>query len=342
MFKKALFFFLVVLIFVIIWNWSLVGYGIGQGIGQLKIVYGARAVNEVLKDPTFPDSLKQRLRLIKEIRRYAIDSLGLKDTENYTSVYDQKGKEIMWVVTASKPFQLEPKLWSFPILGSVPYKGYFDQSKAKVERDILLKEGWDTSIRNPGAWSTLGWFNDPILTGMLDDSDGGLASTIIHEMVHATIWITDNVDYNENLASFIADTAAFNFLAYKYGLHSEQYNTYRDSEYDYKKYSKHMLRGAKTLDSLYASFSHDLSESVKKEKKKEQIEKIVNSLDTLSLRRVKTPSKRFSKRLPNNAYFMGFRHYHSKLPVFRDEFEKLYHGNLRNYIKFLKTKHPKD
>jgi len=89
---------------------DLVVYGIRQGYGQLSIIWNARPVTEYLADPNFPDSLKARLRLIDEVRQYAIDSLGLKDTENYKTLYDQKGKEIMWVVLAAEPFQLAQNL----------------------------------------------------------------------------------------------------------------------------------------------------------------------------------------------------------------------------------------
>ena len=340
MFKKIAFALLIVLVGILIWHGSLLLYAAQQGIGQLTIVWNARPIEDVLNDPQFPDSLKARLRLTFEIRRFAIDSLGLKDTENYTKVYDQKGEEILWVVTASEPFQLKPKLWSFPIVGDVPYKGFFDKQKAKALKEKLEAEGWDVGVRNPGAWSTLGWFNDPILTGMLNDSDGGLASTIIHEMVHATIWVKDSVDYNENLASFIADTAAYQFLVSKYGGNSEQCLTYKNSERDYRKYSNHMLRGARMLDSLYRTFSIHYSTQVKRERKNTFIYKVVNSLDTLSLMSVKKPSKRFAKRLPNNAYFMGFRHYHAKLPTFKKEFATQFKGNLKGYVKFLSRKHP--
>ncbi len=328
-----------ILSLLVAWYWSLLAYGIQQGVGQLKIVWGARPVSEVMADPSFPDSLKARLSLIGEIRRFAIDSLGLKDTENYTNVYDQKGQEIMWVVTASAPFELKPKMWDFPIVGSVPYKGFFDKEKAKSLKVELESEGWDVGVRNPGGWSTLGWFKDPILSGMLNDSDGGLASTIIHEMVHATIWVKDSVDFNENLASFIADTAAYHFLASKYGSNSDQFMAYRDSERDYRKFSRHMLRGALVLDSVYKRIANR-SVKEKKHDKELIISKIVESLDTISLIRVKKPSKRFSKRLPNNSYFMGFRHYYGKLPTFKKEFNQTFKGDLPAYIKFLSRTHP--
>ena len=339
MIRKILLGVLLVLIVLVAWNWSLVQYGIGQGMGQLKIIWNARPAEEMLHDSGFPDSLKAKLKIIEEIRRYAIDSLGLKDTKNYKTVYDQRGQEVLWVVTACEPFQLKPKLWEFPIVGTVPYKGYFNKDKALAERNELEQHGWDVSVRNPDGWSTLGWFTDPILTGMLERNDGDLASLIIHEMVHATLWVKDSVDFNENLASFIGDTAVYEFLVAKFGKNSKEYVTYLYKDQDYRHYSKHMLRGARGLDSLYHTLRETDPRDVKQKKKEAYIWKIVNSMDTLSLHRPKS-SKRFANRLPNNTYFMAFRHYQSKLDQFKVEMNSKFPGDLKGYLHYLAGKYP--
>src|SRR5882757_3155946 len=241
MVKKILWMVLLVITALCIYYWSLITYGVGQGLGQLKIIREAKPVEEFLQDPSFPDSLKAKLRLIVQARKFAIDSLGLTDTDNYKTMYDQHGQELMWVVLACEQFKLKEKRWDFPVIGSVPYKGYFDQSKAVKERDQLQQEGWDVSIRNPGGWSTLGWFTDPILTGMLNRGEGDLAGLIIHEMVHATLWVPDSVDFNENLASFIGDTAAYDFIRARYGAASKQYQQYLYEDQDYRKFSSFIL-----------------------------------------------------------------------------------------------------
>lgn len=332
--------FLFVLLVLVVWNWSLLIYGINQGIGQLNIVWNARPIEEVMNDPAFPDSLKQRLKLIDEVRKFAIDSLGLKDTDNYKTLFDQKGEELMWVVTACEPFQLKPKMWEFPVVGAVPYKGYFDKEKARQERDQLIKDGWDVSVRNPGGWSTLGWFTDPILSEMLRRSEGDLASLIIHEMVHATLWVKDSVDFNENLASFIGDTAAYDFLAYKYGKESKPYTTYLYEDQDYRRFSKYILRASGQLDSLYQTMTASESEQSKKARKEAMIKAIVSNMDTLQLKLNPTPSRRYEQRLPNNTYFMAYRHYQSKQSVFKEEFGRRFHGDVRAYVKFLSAKYP--
>ncbi len=340
MIRKIFIGILLVLAALIIWKWSLVSYGIEQGLGQAKIIWNAQPVEKILADPQFPDSLKAKLRLIQEIRKFGIDSLGLKDTKNYKTVYDQKGKEVMWVVMACEPFRLKPKLWDFPVVGTVPYMGYFNKDKAVNEGKKLEQEGFDVSIRNPGGWSTLGWFTDPILSRMLEQSEGDLASLILHEMVHATVWVKDSVDFNENLASFIGDTAAYDFLKYKFGKNSKKYLAYWDGDRNYRKYSAHMLRGAAALDSLYRTM--DATETINSKRKRKEmfIRRIVKALDTLSLHLVKEPSKRFGARLPNNAYFMSFRHYDSKLNTFKKEMSEKSPGDLKGYLRYLSEKFP--
>lgn len=338
MIKKIILGFSVILLILILWNWELVVYGARQGYGQVRIVWGARPIEEYINNPQFPDSLKDKLKLIQEIRKYAIDSLGLKDTKNYKTLFDQKGEEIMWVVQACEPFELKPKMWDFPIVGSMPYKGFFEKQKALDEKARLEKEGYDISVRNPGGWSTLGWFTDPILSDMLKRNDGDLASLIIHEMVHATIFIKDNVDFNENLASFVGDTAAYYFLASRYGKDSQQFTQYVQEDQDYRKYSRHILRGTQSLDSLYKSLKSEEPVEIKKQKKETMILHIMNSVDTLSLFR---PRKANAKgRLPNNTYFMSYHLYQARQDNFKEELDNDFGGNLKRYIKHLSEKHP--
>lgn len=330
----------VIIVTLTIIYWDLISYGFKQAQGQLHIVWNAKPVEEFLKDPTFPDSLKARLRFIEEVRKYAVDSLGLKDTKNYKTLYDQKGEEIMWVVTASEPFKLKPKQWTFPILGAVPYKGFFEKEKALNLKKELEKEGYDVSIRNPGGWSTLGWFTDPILSKMLERSEGDLANLIIHEMSHATIFIKDSVDFNENLSSFIGDRGAEMFLISKYGAASTEYKNYIGEDKDYVRFVDHMLRGAAFLDSLYNTMKKSDPLDQKIRRKKTTIRKIVSTLDTLTLDVSLKPSRRFKDRLPNNAYFMNFRRYQSKQDLFWEEYNNRFHADLKAYIKFLGETHP--
>ncbi len=338
MIRKIIFVIAAILIALILWNWELVVYGFRQGYGQGKIVWQAKPIEGFLNDPEFPDSLKRKLFLIEEVRKYAIDSLGLKDTENYKTLYDQKGEELMWVVQACEPFALKPKLWNFPVIGDVPYKGFFNKEKAIQERAQLQKENYDVSIRNPGGWSTLGWFNDPILSGMLKRDDGDLASLIIHEMVHATIFVKDDVDFNENLASFIGDTASYFFLSSKFGRTSSEFQKYLHDDQDYRKFSRHILKGTQLLDSLYQTMKPEDPLEVKKEKKKNMISLIMSSADTLTLFTAR--GKYSSDRLPNNTYFMSYHLYQGRQDNFKEELDADFGGDIKKYIQYLINKYP--
>src|SRR5690606_11784940 len=322
-----------------IWYIDLIVYGISQARGQLTIVWQARPVEEYLADPLYPDTLKQKLRLIDEVRAFAIDSLGLRDTRNYNTLYDQKGKEVMWVVTASERFRLQPHYWKFPILGAVPYKGFFNEESALRQAKKLAAEGWDVNVRNPGGWSTLGWFTDPILSKMLERDEGDLASLIIHEMVHATIFIKDSVDFNENLASFIGDRGAELFLISKFGPDSEAYLDFIHDDRDYVTFVDHVLRGTRYLDSLYAAIENEPI-TTKQRLKEAMIRRIVNTMDTLTLYSGRKPARRFQNQLPNNAYFMSFIHYQSGQDELKRVWEEQFGGDLKAYIDFLKQEYP--
>ena len=338
--KRSALAFVSVVLLLVLFNWELVSYAGRQAYGQLNIIWNARPVEEILEDPNFADSLKTKLRFIEEVRKYAIDSLGLKDTRNYKTLYDQQGKEIMWVVTASEPFRLRPKEWHFPVLGSVPYKGFFSQDRALQLKEQLEKEGWDVNVRNPGGWSTLGWFTDPILSKMLERSEGDLASLIIHEMAHATIFVKDSIDFNENLASFIGDRGAEKFLISKYGIQSASYRKFKEEDQDYIKYVDHVLRGTASLDSLYTVMHEDEPLAKKQMLKQSMIRSIVETMDTLSLSSSRKPSIKFKKGLPNNAYFMSFIHYQSGQEELWKEWKEKFNGDLKAYIVSLREKHP--
>lgn len=329
---------LIIIALLLIWQHELVWYGIGQGYGQLQIIYKARPLEEYMNDPDFPDSLKQKLTLIQEIRKFAIDSLGINDSDNYTTVYDQKGKPVLWVVTACEPYNLEPVEWKFPLLGAFTYKGFFEYTKAQRQEVELKKQGLDTEIDEVAGWSTLGWFKDPILTSMLERNEGQLANLIIHELTHATLYIKNNVEYNENLASFVGDHGARQFLIYKYGLDSREYRKYENGKYNREKYTAHILRGADLLDSLYKNFPPSLTQATKDTLKYNLIRKIMHTADTLTYAGAKAKVDTTQKKevLPNNTYFAGYIRYRSRQNQFEEEFRNKFNSDFKKYLTYLK------
>lgn len=319
----------------IVWQELLV-YGIRAGIGQLNIVWNSKPVAEVISDPATPDSVRRKLSVIERVRRYAIDSLGLKDTDNYSTYFDQQGKELLWVVTACEPYRLKEKTWDFPVVGSVPYKGFFDSTAAVEEGRALKEKGFDISIRNPGGWSTLGWFRDPVLSGMLDRSDGDLASLIIHEMSHATIYVKDSSDFNENLASFIGDAGAREFLRHAYGPGSSELEEFVREDKDYRRRAGHLLRGASKLDSLYNAISNK-PDSEKQSEKETMIRKIIEAMDTL-LAPGQPPYR--PEKLPNNTLFMSFLRYQGRQSGLEIHCNRAFGGDIRKMIEHYRKRYP--
>jgi predicted aminopeptidase len=340
--KKALKYILYILLVVcscfLIWaafNWSLVTYGWGQLKGQMHIIRNVRPLEEVLLDKDFPDSLKAKIRFIDVIAKYASDSLGLKRSENYTTLYDQKNKPILWVITASDRYKLNAYQWKFPVLGSVSYKGFFDYKKGAYEDSLLQLQGYDTDYGEVSAWSTLGWFKDPILSNMLKRSDGQLAELIIHEMTHATVYLKSNVDLNENLASMIGEEGAIRFLNSHFGKDSPQVKDYIYRKEDYDLFAKQMLLAHDKLDSLYKTFDN-LPDEKKASLKSELISEIVLSLDTVSFHNKNRYASLFKERKPNNAYFMNFVRYDSQKEEMRKELNEKFSGDIEGYLEFVK------
>lgn len=339
MIKKTILAISAILVVLLLINIDLVIYGLKQAKGQMHIIYNARPVDELLADDNVADSVKIKLRLIQQVRTYAVQELGLNDSDNYTSMYDQQGKPVLWVVTGCKPYALEAKEWDFPVVGTMPYKGFFIEKDAMRTMEELEEEGYDAGVRTVGGWSTLGWFNDPILSNMLDRNTGELANLIIHELVHATIFVKDSVDFNENLASFIAEKGAFMFLEDTYGVESPVYAEYTKDVEDDINYIAHILRGADSLEVLYSSFDTDAREVVKKSKKDQMIDRIMSSLDTLNLNK-SDYLKKLKGYKPNNTYFMSFMRYRSKQNNLDNLYTERFNSNLNEFIVYLSNKHP--
>jgi predicted aminopeptidase len=315
---------------------GLILYGIAQGRGELAILTRVRPVEEVMKDPTFPDSLKKKLALVSEIRMFATDSLGLQPSDNYTTLFDQHNQPILWTITASEPFRLKAKEWDFPFLGTVSYKGFFNYEKGKAEAKALLDIGYDVDYGGVSGWSTLGWFKDPILSSMLRRNEGHIADLIIHELTHGTLYVKNKVEFNENLASFIGDKGAERFLAYKYGKESGPYQEYTKSKADRTLYNKYMLQGAERLDSLYRTFPENGSVVEKEMKKMKLIYDILEGVKHLPLFH-KSAYLSFSANAETekNAFFMSFRRYDAQYDVFEKEFRETYRSDIRLYIQVL-------
>lgn len=337
--KKIGLAFIILLILLGLLNFQLISYGISQLKGQLQIIGNAKDFTTALNSEDYTSEQKEKIKLIVEIKRFAIDSLGLKESKSYQKIYNQHNKDVLWTITACEAFAFKEYQWIFPFLGSVPYKGFFKFEKGKSEADEIRSKGFDVEYSAVSGWSTLGWFGDPILSNMLKRNVGSLADLIIHELTHGTIYIKNEVEYNENLATFIGNKGAIAFLNSKYGKNSKESIEFLNLQNDKKKYVSHILRGTNHLDSLYKNFDPELSTDLKNSIKNEQIKNIITSIDTIHF----INAKRFKwdlekKELPNNTFFMSYLRYRKKQDSFDETLESKFDNDIRKLIKHIKKR----
>ncbi|MFW5761446.1 MAG: aminopeptidase [Cyclobacteriaceae bacterium] len=338
-FKKVVLIFIGLLLALFLWQHELILYGIRQAKGQINILANAQPISIYLNDPGYPDSLKHKLRLIQEAKSFAVDSLGMKPTDNYTKMYDQQGMPVLWVVTASEPYRMKQKEWNFPLLGSFSYKGFFELDLAQTEEEHLQALGYDTGIRTVGGWSTLGWFDDPILSNMLLRDDGMLADLIIHELTHTTLYIKDSVQFNENLATFIGNEGARKFLAVKYGPKSTELQHYQDQLQDRQIFAEHVLEYYFKLDSLYQTFTAETTDAEKKARKNDMIREFVATIDNLKFTNKENYEGLFSQGLPNNTFFQSYLRYRGNLDALEQQYQQQFDSNLQSMLDYYRSRY---
>ncbi|MCA8920833.1 MAG: aminopeptidase [Planctomycetes bacterium] len=182
-------------------------YALHAANGQIGIWWNQIPIDEALADPDLPEAQREKLALVVDVRRYAIEELGLSETGSYKSYYETPGDFVAWNVSASAPLAFQPYTWDFPFVGSLPYIGYFREPLAVEEAADLAGRGYDALMLPVPAYSTLGWFEDPFLSSMLRYHHETIADILIHEMTHATVFVAD-VEFNETLATFVGREGA--------------------------------------------------------------------------------------------------------------------------------------
>lgn len=180
--------------------------------GQARVLWARRALDDVVADPTTPPQLRERLLLVERARGFARE-LGLEVSGQYTSYVAWPGDRLVTSLIVTEPGRVEPRPFSFPIIGAVPYKGFFDAERARREAESLSADGLDTCLVAVPAYSTLGFFDDPLTDPMLRAGDGALVETVLHELVHATVFVSSEPDFNEGVANFIGEEASVRFFA---------------------------------------------------------------------------------------------------------------------------------
>ncbi|MEO5510254.1 MAG: aminopeptidase [Longimicrobiales bacterium] len=301
-------------------------YVIRAGLHEARILSRRRPIARVIEDPATAPAVRHKLDVVLQARAYAEHSLDLAAGDSYTTYSWVSHDTLLMVVTASRPDRFQAHTWWFPVVGRVPYKGYFDFEKAYADAAKLREQGLDTYVRPSGAFSTLGWFNDPLLSTILRYGDVSLATTVVHEILHNTVYIPSQVAFNESFASFVGDRGAIDFLCARDGESAPTCDLAKRNWHD-------------TL--LYGAFLSDLVHRLEAVYRREDLTtaaKLTQKVALLAAAKVRfsaevepslqtTGYRGFLNQEVNNATLIGVRLYYERLEVFERVYER-YGGDL--------------
>lgn len=276
---------------------STVSYLFQATKGQMALWNHARPIEDVLKDEKVKPRIRALLSEIPRIKRFGEEN-GLKPTANYIEYVELNRPAAVYVVSACEALRFKAKEWSFPIVGSFPYLGWFDVEDAKSHAEKLRRnEGWDVDVRGAAAYSTLGWFRDAVLSSMISDGPealGELVNVVLHESVHATLYINGQSYFDETIASFIADRLTPEYLRRYSGADSVALKAYLEGEKKGQEARARLHEAYGKLERLYSS------EKTAEQKLAEKGKLLASLKDELKF-----------KREINNATLIQYKTYHS-------------------------------
>lgn len=219
--KTAFYFPLSLALILVLSGCSSVRYYGQSVIGHSKLMLARQPIDTAISKADQP--LKAQLELSQALRLYASQELGLPNSKSYSSYVALKREYPVWNVIAAPEFSLDAKQWCYPIIGCASYRGYFRQSSAQRYADKMERQGFETTVGGATAYSTLGWFSDPLLPSMMRYGDADLAETLFHELAHQKLYINGDSDFNEAFATVVGEIGAARWLAAVRPHQSDQY-----------------------------------------------------------------------------------------------------------------------
>ncbi|NHZ34327.1 aminopeptidase [Massilia rubra] len=219
--------------------------------GQLTLLSDARSIDDWLNDQATDAKLRVRLATARQIRTFAVKELGLPDNNSYKNYAALSRPFVLWNVVAAPELSLKPIQWCFPVAGCVTYRGYYSKEDATEYARVLREEGNDVSVGGVPAYSTLGWFNDPLISTFIHYPDAELARLIFHELSHQVVYVAGDSQFNESFASAVEEAGVERWLS-GYGNETMRANYLAISAR--KKQFLSLLLGCRdALDKAYAS-----------------------------------------------------------------------------------------
>lgn len=302
----------------------------------MNLLYSAENIDLIIQQKKLPPEEIQKLELAKKAKLFAENELGLNKNNNYTEFVQLKSPYVTYVVSAAPKWKLDHYLWSFPIIGSAPYKGFFEEQDAIAESNSLMKKDMDTYVRGVSAYSTLGWFKDPVLSSMFKYKNYDLVNTIIHETVHATLYIKNSADFNERLASFIGNVGAELFYLHYEGPDSPTLKQVQLENEDEKLFSVFISSELDSLNQWYLDI--EKNKTIKSESDRlQRLKSIQDRFNSEIKPGLKTNSLDYFQKINlNNARLNVYKTYVQNLKDFEEAYQR--HGkNFKIFIERCKA-----
>ena len=289
------------------------GYYMDLMAGHSELLEQRKPISEILVDKDTTSKLRELLETSQNIRDFATKSLDLPENDSYRMYADLKRRYAVWNVIAAKEFSVEPKRWCFLFVGCLSYRGYFSKEDAMAYASELKSEGFDVYVAGASAYSTLGWFDDPLLNTMMYKSEARRAGVIFHELAHQVVYIEGDSAFNEAFATTVEEEGIQRWMAKKG--QNEQYEAYL---LDKKRNSEINTLLQKTRDQLKDLYKTNLSTKEKRSEKRRLFSLIQNNYRELkrSWGDYKAYDKWMSQKL-NNSHLLLIATYHDLVPTFK-------------------------
>jgi predicted aminopeptidase len=292
-------------------------YVVKAGLAEMRILRARQPIHRVLNDTTADPDTRAKLAWVTEARRFAADELGIDVGDSYTMYTELERDTLALVVSAARQDRLEAKTWWFPVVGRVPYKGYFSEDDALREEASLERDGFDTYVRPTAAFSTLGWFNDPILSTALQSDDVDVVETVLHELSHQHLFVPGRVGFNESFATFVGRVAAIRFFCTREGGGPDTVRCLRAQARwrDFQRFSVFIDRLVDDLEAVYGS--PDLITAAKVERRQTVFDEALRRFDEELRPSLEAYTFQGFRDTPlNNATLLARIRYYHRLPDF--------------------------
>jgi predicted aminopeptidase len=296
--------------------------------GQLALMSKRKPIDKVIAAPATPPKLRAQLKAVTAIRDFASHELGLPDNGSYRKYADIGRPYVVWNVVAAPEFSVDPKRWCFPIVGCVAYRGYFVEARARRFAAGLHAEGFDVLVGGVAAYSTLGHFDDPILSTMVSWNDVELAAIIFHELTHQLLYVSNDAAFNEALATTVEEEGVKRWL--------QQQGRQQDlAEHllEQQRYLEVIALLGKTREQLAALYALGLPPPLMRERKREAFEQLRGAYGALRAQwGGHAPFDAWFAQDINNAHLASIATYFACVPGFERELQAA-GGNLPAFYR---------